>query len=123
MRFIDGISHFLSLINTFIGNVGLGVAVCSDVGNVEQLKEGVVLVLGLAHDVLHHDVHLEGHHHHQRLHPAQPLAGAELIAVLGEGPGTVEMNHSHNVDIAGDGSVVCLEKGLGVKLGALKCKL
>ena len=50
----------------------------------------------------------EGQQHQHGLGPPQSLARAQFIAVLGEGPGAVQMNNGDNVSVVGDGGIVGL---------------
>ena len=65
----------------------------------------------------------EGQQHHQGLGPPEPLPGAQIFAVLGEGPGSVKVNHGDNVGVVGDGGIAGLKQGLGVILGTMKSQL
>ena len=65
----------------------------------------------------------EGQQHHHGLGPPQSLARAQVIAVLGKGPGAVQVDNGDNVGVVGDGGIVRLKQGLGVILGTMESQL
>ena len=75
-------------------------AVSSDIGNIENLKESVVFVFPLALHMLNHHIRLHLHDLVQRLLQRVPLHTVHVfVECLGEGPSSISVDCSKEIDI------------------------